>query len=236
MGPMKYRLPRQIFSEPIVKIILREIKRQKLEILKPTKRELEELSLVCKAIIEKGLPDYLVCKKLPNNLGSGIFLHPQAKPLLKDQIIGSYSGKVLLSPQNAPGDSSYAFALIVDILLTKEEQAFLQEKSYRPNRLYSLDVDAEHEGNFIRFINHSEKPNVVSHLFKIPKNPFGLTQTPVEVIYVAKKTIHPGEQLLVSYEGDGNTYWNHLNIKPIPITPKTFILNPDLTVHQKSKF
>lgn len=222
---MKYKLPRQRVPLSMYPIIAREIRKQKIEVLKVGKKNLNELASICRAIEKNGLPDHLICKKLPKKLGFGIFLHPEAKPIRKGQIIGPYSGIVALLPQNAPGDSSYAFAPIVDIVLSKKEQTLFDKKNrYRPNRFYAIDVDAEKKGNFIRFINHSEKPNVVAHLFKVPANSLGLDPSPIEVIYVAKKTIHPGEQLLVCYEGDGSSYWKNLKIRPIPITPKTFRL------------
>lgn len=228
---MKYQLPRHILKPDIISVIQREIRRQKIEVIRLNKKNLQELAQVCRAIEEKGLPSNLVCKKLPDGLGSGIFLHPKAKPILVDQVIGPYSGEVSLQPQNAPGDSSYAFAPIVNILLSKKEQAiFDPEHSYRPNRLYALDVDAHLKGNFIRFVNHSEKPNVVAHLFKIPPNTLGLEPSPIEVIYVAKKTIHPGEQLLICYEGEDGSYWKNLKIRPLPINPKTFRLDASLKV------
>ncbi len=226
---MKYKLARQSIDPSLNRIIVREIRKQRIHVPRMGKKNIKELALVCRAIEERGLPDNLVCKKLPKKLGSGIFLHPKAKPILKGEVIGPYSGIVSILPQNAPGDSCYAFAPIVDILLSRKEQEMFDKKNlYRSNRLYAIDVDAEKEGNFIRFVNHSDKPNVVSHIFKIPKNDEGLEISPLEVVYVAKKTIKPGEQLLISYEGDGNTYWNHLGIKPTPITPRTFFLSPSL--------
>lgn len=228
---MKYRLPRQQLSPSLIRVMTREIRKQKIETIRGNKKNLKELADICQAIQTKGLPENLVCKKLPKGLGSGIFLHPKAKPILKGQIIGPYSGQVSILPQNAPGDSCYAFAPIVDIVLSKKEQKLFDQRNlYQWNRLYAMDVDAEKQGNFIRFINHSDKPNIVAHLFKIPKNKFGLSPSLLEVVYVAKKTIRPGEQLLVCYEGDGNSYWNNLGIKPTPITPKTFFLSSSLKV------
>lgn len=230
---MKFKLPRQELDPETIRIAKREIRKQKIEVLRVGKKMLQEFAGVCKAIEEKGLPDYLVCKKLPNGLGSGIFLHPEAKPILKGQVIGPYSGRVSIIPQCAPDDSAYAFAPIVDIQLSKAEQAhFDPKRRYHPKRLYALDVDAVKIGNFIRFINHSHKPNIIAHLYKIPPNDLGLTPSPVEVIYIAKKTILPGEQLLVSYEGDDDSYWSFLKIKPAPITPRTFLLSPSLKVVQ----
>ncbi len=234
---MKFNLPRPVMDdEKLNQVALREIRRQKIEVSRATQKNLRELAEVCKAIEESGLPDNLICKKLPDGLGMGVFLHPKAKPMLKGQIIASYSGVVSLISQNLPDDSAYAFAPIVDIPLTKEEQAYFTPKSrYHPKRLHALDVDAVKKGNFTRFINHSDKPNVVAHLFKIPPNEFSLAPSPIEVIYTVKKTIHPGEQLLVCYEGDGDSYWNFLKIKPISITPKTFFLNASLKVEKRKQ-
>jgi len=228
---MKFRLPRSVFPKEAHRIIAREIRKQKISVVRATQKNLKELANICCAIEERGLPENLVCKKLPKGLGFGIFLHPKADPILKGQIIGPYSGKTSLIPQNAPDDSAYAFAPITDILLSKKEQAFFDPKRrYHPKRFYALDVDAVKDGNFIRFINHSEKPNVEAHLFRIPSNPYGLAPSPIEVIYVAKKTIHPGQQILVSYEGEDQSYWKHLKIKPVPITPDTFHLSFSLKV------
>jgi len=60
---------------------------------------------------------------------------------------------------------------------------------------------------------------------KIPSNSAGVSPAFFELVYVAKKTIRPGEQLLVCYEGEDKSYWGPLKIKPFPMTPKTFMLN-----------
>ncbi|MGE5196811.1 MAG: SET domain-containing protein-lysine N-methyltransferase [Anaerolineae bacterium] len=228
---MKYKLPRQILDEKLDKIISREARRQKVAIPAISKGKLKEMSKICREIKKEGLPSHLVCKRLPRGLGFGIFLHPKAKPLVKGQIIAAYAGEVSLIPQNEPDNSLYAFAILTDILLTKEEQRLLDSKRrYHPRRLYLLNLDALKKGNFTRFINHSEKPNVIALLYKTPKNPYGLVPSAVEVIYLVKKTIHPGEQLLVSYEEEEKSYWDVLKIRPIPITPQTFTLSSSLKV------
>ena len=179
----------------------------------------------------KTFPKNLVCKKLPGGLGYGIFLHPKAQPILRGQIIAPYSGEVSFVPQNVPDDSLYAFEPLSKIHLTKEEQArFDGKRPFHPRRHYSMHVNALKKGNFTRFINHSDKPNVVADLYKVPSNPYGLSPSPIEVFYLAKKKIHPGEQLLVCYDGDSKSYWSALGIKPIPITPKTFQLDSSLKV------
>ncbi len=227
---MKYRLPRVAFDPLLNKLVSREERKQQAA-SKMGKKALQELSDICKAVKKTGLPEHLVCKNLSKHLGSGIFLHPKAKPLKKGQIIGPYSGVLNVAPQNAPGDSSYVFSLMCDMHLKKEEQKILDKKaSYRPNRLYAIDIEAENTGNFIRFVNHSDKPNVEAELFSVPKNTLGLTPSPIEVFYVAKKTIHPGEQLLICYEAGDNSYWTNLDIEPTPMIPKTFKLSSDLRV------
>jgi hypothetical protein len=230
-GFMKYQLPQPFMTEELAQIVSREVKRQKLEVLRMAKRQLKQLADVLSAIRKKGLASYLVRRKLPGNLGYGIFLHPKAKPLLKGQVIGPYSGNIELVLQHEPDDSAYAFSPIDRMHLTREEQAVLDSAHrFHPGRQYALNVNAERSGNFTRFINHSAKPNVVAELFKIPKNEFGVSSTPIEVIYLVKKTILPGEQLLINYEGEENSYWHALGIKPDPVTPRTFRLSDALTV------
>lgn len=231
---MKYKLPRPIIPEAISKIILREMKRQKIKVSKASKADLKELAAICRAIEKTGLPSYLVCKKLSADLGHGIFLNPQAKTILKGEVIGSYAGQVTIIPQNVPDDAAYAFAPVSDMHLDAQEQKIYDAKRrYHPNRLYSLMLDAFKKGNFTRFINHSEKPNVAAYLLSIPKNDFDLKPSPIEVIYIALKKILPGEQLLISYEDGEKSYWGVAKIKPFPMTPKTFILDEKLKLIKK---
>ncbi len=226
---MKYRLPRQILSRELVQVAAREVVRQEMAVSRASKEHLRELAGIAQSIESEGLDKKFVCKKLSRELGHGIFLHPSAKPLLKGQVIAPYAGTVTLAPQNQDDESSYAFDLLSDIILTKEEHALLDKKRpYHPRRLYALVLDAAKHGNFTRFINHSEQPNVDARYMKIPANGFGLVPAPLEIIYVAKKMILPGEQLLVSYEDEEESYWGPLKIKPFPMTPQTFRLAPSL--------
>ncbi len=230
---MRYRLPRQVSNAELDKLISREIKRQEILIPKASNKTLKEIATVCREIKEKGLPDHLICKKLPKSLGHGIFLHPKAKPIEKGRVIGPYSGELRLEAQNDPDDSDYAFAPLSEIVLvSKEEQALFDPKRrFHPRRHYVLSLDAQDIGNFMRFVNHSEKPNVEAEFLRIPKNSLGLAPGPLDVIYMAKKKIYPGEQLLVSYEdGDEDSYWGPLGIEPYPLFPKTFRLSPSLEV------
>lgn len=223
---MKYKLQRQEIDKLLFNFCFNRIKRDKIDVPLANKKIVQGIPAILKEIRKKGLPSYLLIKKLKGKLGYGVFLHPEAKPIPRGAPIAPYSGKVILSPQNMGNDSDYAFGLISDLLLTREEQRkWDPTRSYRPRRLYSVDLDAHKKGNFTRFINHSETPNIEAKFVRIPRNSEGLSPSSFEIIYVAKKTIRPGEQLLVCYEGEDKTYWGVLKIKPFPMTPRTFLLN-----------
>lgn len=228
---MKFNLPRHEISKKLNAFGSKKIKSNGIYVPRAPINILKELVLVSREIQENGLPKNLVLKKLKGKLGFGMFLHPEAKPIQKGSVIAPYSGEVYIVPQNDGENSDYTFALISDLILTKEEHLQWDPKrKYHPRRVYSIDLDAHKKGNFTRFINHSEKPNVEAQFLRIPANSLGLAPAPFELIYVAKKTIRPGEQLLVCYEGEDKSYWGALNIKPFPMTPKTFTLNSSLEI------
>jgi hypothetical protein len=235
---MRFKIPRAILSLELKKIISQEMKTQQFAATRASQKQLQEIAAVSQEIEKSGLPKHLVCKKLPDGLGQGIFLHPKAKPVEKGRVIAPYSGIVAFIPQHYGNGSDYTFSLLSNLLLTKEEQLFFDpERKYHPRRLYSLDLDAEKRGNFTRFINHSEAPNLAAYPLKISKNTYGLEPSPLDIVYIAIKKIRPGEQLLVCYEDSEKSYWGALNIKPTPMTPKTFQLNSSLKVTKtKEKF
>lgn len=220
---MKFKLPRQSISSELQVLGSKKIRRGGIYVPKATKRDLKGIAAVSRQIRKRGLPKHLVLKKLKGKLGYGIFLHPQAKPILKGEVIAPYAGEVFVGPQNEGEGSDYAFALLPDLLLTKEEQrTFDPKRKFHPRRLYSMDLDADKKGNFTRFINHSTKPNVAAEFLRIPSNSLNVSPAPFEIIYIASKEIRPGEQLLVCYEDEAKSYWGALGIKPFPMTPKTF--------------
>lgn len=232
---MKFTLPRHFIDPLFIPIIEREIKRQDFQVLKASAKLLQQLKTLCKEVEDKGIPSNLVLKKLPGKLGHGIFLHPDAAPIKKDTLIGPYSGILSIVPQNTSNDSAFTFSPLTDVKLTKNEQKMFDPESvFRPNRLYCLDIEALHEGNYIRFVNHSYKPNVAAHIYSVKKNSLGVKEAVLEVWYMACKTIKPGEQLLVNYEGDDGSYWENLGIKPIEITPQTYTLDSKLRLITKN--
>ena len=232
---MKYKLPRQTIKQTNIKgIIERELDRQGTPLEAASKKHVKELSEVTQTIKKTGLPDYLVLKKISDQIGHGVFVHPNAKALKKGQLIGPYSGVMSIEVENEPDDSAYAFALVTEMKLNKEEQKRLDSKNkFAPSRHYALNLDANDKGNFTRFINHCENPNVEAITHLIPPNSEGLEEMPIEVLYIAKKTIKPGEQLLVCYEDEDETYWDAYGVDPVSMDPKTYRLGPDLNFVKK---
>jgi hypothetical protein len=227
---MEFKLPRQEITKLLNDFAFRSVRRQKIYVERASKNNLSEIAAVSREIEEYGLPKHLVLKKLKGKLGFGIFLHPDAKPILKGEAIAPYAGEVYIAPQNQGEGSDYAFSLISDLVLSRKEQSILDPKNrYHPRRLYSLDLDADKKGNFTRYINHSVKPNVEAPMLRFPANFRGGPAT-FEIVYMAKKTIHPGEQLLVCYEDEKKGYWGAIGVKPFPMTPKTFRLNASLEI------
>ncbi len=228
---MKYKLPRPKYSPTLLEAIKRELKKQKFHLPKLSNKSMKELEEMMKIIKSRGLPSYLVLKQLPDPMGWGIFLHPKSKPLPKGKLLAIYSGEALLYPMNVTDESAYAFAPVDDMTLIKEEQKILDKKNkHHPRRLYSLNIDAEKNGNYTRFINHSDKPNVEARLLSIPDNEMGIEPAPIEVVYFVKKKILPGQQLLVSYEDGEESYWGVLKLKPIPIFADSFVIDKNLNL------
>ena len=224
---MEFKLPRQEICPKLDNLYFKKIKDLELHLPKPKKANLMQIQAISRMIESDGLPKHLVVQKLKGNIGHGVFLHPEAKPILKGDVIGPYSGEVFLAPFNDSNGSDYIFTLIDKMALTKEEQQIWDPKNkYHPKRLYSINLDADKKGNFTRFINHSETPNVRAEHLHIPINAKGEKKPSFEIVYLAKKDILPGEQLLVCYEGgDAKSHWGALKIEPFRMTPKTFKLN-----------
>lgn len=71
-------------------------------------------------------------------------------------------------------------------------------------------INAEKVGNYARFINHSHRKYQNVGIRIVPCN------GKWHVLYIAKKDINPGEQLLTYY---GMGYWRDRKIVPFTITP-----------------
>lgn len=226
-----FRLARQIIDDEMSQIIEREIELQEIDVTTASKKMLSEMKKVCEEIESNELPSYFCRLPLPKNLGEGLFLRADAKPIPKGAVIAPYAGVVSIVQQNAPDEADYAFEPLDEMFLTKAEQKKYDGKSpFRPARQYSLKLDAFKTGNFTRSINHSEEPNVESELIQVKNNKMGLEPMCLEVVYFAKKTILPGEQLLVSYEGEPGSYWDNCDYEQFHMTPRTFMVDKDLNL------
>lgn len=72
-----------------------------------------------------------------------------------------------------------------------------------------LAISAKHYGNVARFVNHDQE-NANADLRKC------ILQGLVRVVIISKRTINPGEQILVDY---GRPYWVGLGRIPLPLSP-----------------
>jgi len=112
---------------------------------------------------------------ISDSVGWGIFA---AADIARGDFIQEYVG-VLIDDVDSKRDMSYAW----NILKVPERNL--------------LFIDPKHEGNEMRFGNHSDKPNIESVLAPGCDGRYHLC-------YVAKENIKEGQQLLVNY---GPVYW-----------------------------
>ncbi|MFY7842808.1 MAG: SET domain-containing protein-lysine N-methyltransferase [Rhabdochlamydiaceae bacterium] len=220
---MDFYLDRCFFPLPLIKII----KRQKTSLPQPLSSfDCSALSRINSFMKAQQDPPYFIKKWINAQIKEGIFLHPMSYPLEKGEIVACYAGELELEEKKMCNQDSYTFHLLEEIVLTKKEQYLLGgEISYDPQKRYTLKVNAEKKGNFTRFINHSEKPNVMAYLTRIKKNVYGLEPSLIEIVFVARKRIHPGCQLLIDY---GQNYWARLGVDPFPLLENTYRLDSNL--------
>ncbi|MFY7842811.1 MAG: hypothetical protein ACOVOR_02215 [Rhabdochlamydiaceae bacterium] len=64
-----------------------------------------------------------------------------------------------------------------------------------------------------------------SGLTNLQKNVYGLEPSLIEIVFVARKRIHPGCQLLIDY---GQNYWARLGVDPFPLLENTYRLDSNL--------
>ncbi|KAJ3084814.1 hypothetical protein HK102_000541 [Quaeritorhiza haematococci] len=100
-------------------------------------------------------------------------------PVTKNQVVGVYTGQLLNS-----SISDYQW----------QYQTY-DLKDSNGNTL-NLGVDGRYAGNWLRFVNHADKPNTDA-VFVPYRNRWW-------ILYVSNRIIHAGEEVTVSY---GNAYW-----------------------------
>ncbi len=88
-------------------------------------------------------------------------------------------------------------------VLTKDSTIGLHNKStFTFQDFPKYSIDAEKKANWCRFMNHSEKGNVIAWEYYLPEGP--------RIIYTTgSKGVKKGEQLLYSY---GDDYWSEEDV------------------------
>jgi uncharacterized protein len=141
-------------------------------------------ALFSKEITEGTSPD-LIIKWIDSQLGYGVFTDQDIIPLT---FIGEYTGEVRKRRWFADKKNDYCF------------DYFIGETIKSP-----FIIDAEHSGNYTRFINHSKQPNL---------EPVSVICGDImHVILISKCHIPKGTQLCYDY---GEAYWSK-RAKALPL-------------------
>ncbi len=160
---------------------------------------------------ENGLPGYIELR-YNRQLGYGVFA---TMNLPAHERLALYPGRYSLESQTAtppPPYSRYTFAIWADIWLPPQYFEGLRDAGYLrtlntehdPQELFLFQIDAEEEGNWSRFVNHSNEPNAYVTLCRIADPISG--KLLIVPILVTKRHIGPGEQITIDY---GALYWLH---------------------------
>jgi hypothetical protein len=136
--------------------------------------------------LENGLHPKVVVKKISDEIGLGVFA---AERIRGASFAGEYTGVVREKKMKLVRDNFYCTRYTVWQMGWKK-----------------FVLDAEEKGNFTRFINHSEQPNLglqTIYWRGVPR-----------MIFVALKDIEAGDQLSFNY---GNLFWKECKKKPFRI-------------------
>jgi hypothetical protein len=165
------------------------------------------------SIANKKLPLNLCRVKIDDEkLGFGIFLKKTAECINKDSFIGFYTGRIEATHLDyRDRENRYLF------LITRLVSPSLSENNNSGNEIIYFVINAKDEGNFTRYINHSEDCNVKAQLVV---DDIGN----IEIGFFASKTIEPGSQLLIDY---GKSYWELESRTLIPINPETYVIDAE---------
>jgi len=138
--------------------------------------------------LQKQIFPQTVLRSIGNGIGYGLFARGEIPPFT---LVGEYTG--IIRRRKAAKDR------------------FLRYSMRYPIGFFSFStwlIDAEKQGNHMRFINHSQNANIcVKSLFYE-----GL----MRMAMVSQKKINPGEQLLLDY---GHLYWKQLKEIPLEMGP-----------------
>lgn len=149
-------------------------------------------------LIDQGYEAPMYIKFINKTVGYGAYAE---KALKKGDMVTEYTGVV---EEDTPFDEDNLYLWDYPTIMY---QTIPGKKRRRKIRFC---INAEETGNFARFINHSLKKYQNVEIQIVPRN------GQWHVLYVAKKPIKKGEQLLTHY---GAEYWRDRKIVPKVILP-----------------
>ena len=123
-------------------------------------------------------------KYIDKVFGYGVFA---AEDIIKEDFIGEYAGVVDIDDENECGEFNGEGDR------TDYSWYYLDDLEELPN----LEINGRFEGNQMRFVNHSEEPNL--HVEHILLDGFWV------IFFNASKNINKDDQLFISY---GEGYWS----------------------------
>lgn len=139
---------------------------------------------------------------ISRSIGYGVF----AKKKIPQGFIGEYTGLIVPATKDLSTNRFiFTFPGICRNKATKQT--------------VECFIDAGRSGNYTRFVNHSNHPNVTVQYALIPEDPSDPAPQRgyYHVIYSANRTINADEELTVHY---GKAYWESVGHAPQKLTPK----------------
>ncbi len=151
---------------------------------KENKEEFKRLAALYGDAIEECRIAPIYIKKIDDEIGYGVFA---AETIAKDDFVGEYTGVVQIGDSYKDFDDENGKGFETDFTWY-----YLDNIKGGP----TLEINGRLEGNEMRFLNHSNEPNVeVEHT---------LYQGQWVLFFKAGRDIEKDEQLLISY---GEAYW-----------------------------
>ncbi len=222
--PDHFRLPFSEGSPWIQELLLKYSSKLSTKEAYPVSARLyKDILRVSKEIEQTGIPSHLYLAHVHPKVHIGVFLKPDAPAIEEGTLIGVYTGQYELVESDITEGTSYAYDVAQGVSIKKSEYKHVlhPKQPWSQDIEYSVQTSAIKKGNFTRYINHSSlETNIEAVVSKLPDGR-------IEILLLALKTIHPGEQLFSCY---GGQYWKALNIIPNDMRPSTYVLTPSLKV------
>lgn len=222
--PDHFRLPCSEGSPWVHELLLKYSSKLSTKEAYPVSARLyKDIMRISQEIEETGIPNHLYLAHVHPKVHIGVFLKPDAPAIEEGTLIGVYTGQYELVESDITEGTSYAYDVAQGVSIKKSEYKHVLNPKHPWSKdiEYSVQTSAIKKGNFTRYINHSSlETNIEAVVSKLPDGR-------IEILLLALKTIHPGEQLFSCY---GGQYWKALNIIPNDMRPNTYVLTPSLKV------